>query len=72
MKAMTIRLDDGLAEELEIFASVRESSVTEVIRESIQAHLWAQRTDPEFQSKVRERIARTASLLSPKEGHKES
>lgn len=63
MKAMTLRLDGDLAEELEIVASVDRVAVAEVVRVAVQEHIAARKRDHLFQEKLRTRIERTKQML---------
>jgi predicted transcriptional regulator len=53
-KALTLRLDDEQARELEAIARIDEVPITAEIRQAISAHVTARREDHEFQ----ERLAR--------------
>jgi len=46
MKTMAIRLDDDLHAQLQVLAQLSDTSITEVIRSAIDAHLQAKRHDP--------------------------
>ena len=58
-KAMTIRLSQEQAEELETVASVENRPVAEVIRAAIAEHIDARKGDDDFRRSLRERIERT-------------
>jgi predicted transcriptional regulator len=64
-KAMTIRLSQEQAEELETVASVDNRPVAEVIRAAIAEHIDARRRDETFRKNLRERIERTQRMLRP-------
>lgn len=58
-KAMTIRLSQEQAEELETVASVEDRPVAEVIRAAIAEHIDSRKQDDNFRKSLRERIERT-------------
>jgi predicted transcriptional regulator len=62
-KAMTIRLSQEQAEQLETVASVDNRPVSEVIRAAIGEHIDARTRDKAFQDGLKERIARAQKLI---------
>ena len=62
-KAMTIRLSQEQAEELETVASVENRPVAEVIRTAIAEHIDSRKQDDQFRKNLRERIERTERML---------
>lgn len=62
-KAMTIRLSEEQAEELETVANVENRPVSEIIRAAIASHVEQRKQDPMFQSSLRDRILRAQRLL---------
>ncbi|HZD71602.1 MAG TPA: hypothetical protein VFA45_22645 [Actinomycetes bacterium] len=62
-KALTIRLSEEQAAELEAVARVDNVAVAEEIREAITAHLQARRKDAEFQQRLRTSLERQQKLL---------
>lgn len=62
-KAMTIRLSEELADDLETFAAVQDIPVSEVIRAAIAQHLDSKRKEPSFQSSLRNRISKATRFL---------
>ncbi len=48
MKSIAIRLDDEMHAQLSIVAQLSDSSITEEIRQAIEAHLAAKREAPEL------------------------
>lgn len=64
MKATTVRQTDEQADELEVVARVDGVPVAEVIRVAIATHLAARRADPEFQRRLRERLAADKNYLN--------
>ena len=63
VRAMTIRLSEEQADQLEWVAAVDQQSVTEVIRTAIAKHVEGRRKDEAFQKRLRERITRAQNLL---------
>jgi predicted transcriptional regulator len=64
-KAMTIRLSQEQADELETVASVENKPVSDVIRAAISEHIDTRKQDEGFQQSLRERIERTQKMLKP-------
>jgi hypothetical protein len=62
-KAMTVRLTEDQAAELEAVAQVDGVPVSEEIRDAIDAHIEARRQDKAFQRRLRESIARNQEIL---------
>lgn len=62
-KAMTIRLDDEQAEELNAIAQTEEVPVSQVIREAISALVETRRHDAEFQERLRASVERNRKIL---------
>lgn len=59
----TIRLPIELADALELVARTERKPVSVVIREAIVAYIAKRRADPEFQRRLRERIAADRVIL---------
>jgi predicted transcriptional regulator len=55
-KAISIRLDKGLADEIAAIARVSDVSVSEAIREAISEHIAERRINPEFQKRLKDRV----------------
>ncbi len=51
-KAMTLRLKDELARELEAIARVEDITVSEAVRQAITEHVEAKRSDRAFQKRL--------------------
>ena len=51
-KAMTLRLEDELARELEALARVEDITVSEAVRQAIVEHVEAKRSDRAFQERL--------------------
>jgi len=63
VKAMTIRLSEEQADDLETVAAVESMSVSEVIRAAIAEHIDNRMNDPAFQDSLKERLDRAKRLL---------
>lgn len=64
MKNMTLRMEEGLAENVQAIAEVEGTTVTDVIRTAVSEHVDRRKADPEFQKMLRRNIERHAQLLS--------
>lgn len=64
MKVMSLRLPADLADDLEIVASVDETTISEVVRDAIGRYVEKRRQEPGFRRALEDRIAREKSLLS--------
>ena len=64
MKNMTLRMDEGLAENVQAIAEVEGTTATDVIRTAISDHVDRRKADPEFQKLLKRNIERHAQLLS--------
>lgn len=62
-KAMTVRLDDDQAEELEKVAEIDGVAVAEAVRQAIAEHVAARSSDPEFRKRLRASMKRHQSIL---------
>lgn len=62
-KARTLRLPAEQAETLEVIAGIDEVSINEEIRQAIDAHIAARRSDPEFRERLQASIARNKEIL---------
>lgn len=62
-KAMTIRLSEDRAEELETVALVDKQPSSEVIRAAISEHVRTRRADTAFQDGLKARIERAQRML---------
>lgn len=63
VKAMTVRLSEEQAEQLETVAAVDALAVSDVIRAAIDEHVAQRMTDAAFQRSLRERIERAQRML---------
>lgn len=52
MKTLAIRLDDELHAQLSVLAQLSGSSITDEIRQAIEAHLDASKANPELSQKA--------------------
>jgi Arc/MetJ-type ribon-helix-helix transcriptional regulator len=62
-KAMTVRLTQEQADELETVAGVDAVPVAEVVRAAIAEHVESRKNDEDFQRSLRERIQRAQRML---------
>lgn len=62
-KAMTLRLSNQAAKELETVAQVDEVPVSEAVREAIDAHIEKRRQDKEFKDRLRQSIEENQEIL---------
>jgi hypothetical protein len=62
-KAMTLRLDDDQAEELEKVAEIDGVAVAEAVRQAIAEHVASRSADPEFRKRLRASIKRHQAIL---------
>lgn len=63
MKAMTLRLPDDTAAELEAVARADETSVSDAVRQAIEQHIAARRQDAEFKARLRKIIEEDREVL---------
>ncbi len=59
----TVRMPMGLYEELKMVADADGMTVSDEIRQAIGKYMTKRRADPEFQKRLKERMARDAALL---------
>jgi predicted DNA-binding protein len=62
-KAMTLRLADEQARELEAIARVERIPVSELVREAIDAHIAARRKDKAFRSRLQQMLSDDREIL---------
>jgi predicted transcriptional regulator len=67
-KNMLLRLDPGLAEQLQAVAEVEGRPVSEVAREAIRALVSQRRDDPEFQQRLRDTARAQRKVLRALQG----
>jgi len=63
VKAMSLRLDEEQATQLEAIARAEETKVSKVIREAIDNHIAERRADKEFQARLRKRLEEDREVL---------
>jgi predicted transcriptional regulator len=63
-KAMTLRLDEAQAREVEAVARVERIPVSEFVREAIDAHIAARREDTAFRDRLRAMLAEDREILA--------
>ena len=62
-KAMTLRLQDDLARELEAVARVENITLSEAVRRAIAEHVAAKRADHEFQERLDRFMSENQAIL---------
>ena len=62
-KNMTVRLDDDQAEVLEAISAADAIPMADVVRQAIDAHIAARRTDQAFQARLRASMERHKRIL---------
>ena len=62
-KAMTLRLSDEQATELEVVARAEGIPVSELVRKAIDEHIAARRGDAAFRARLQERMSRDREIL---------
>ncbi len=63
IKVTTMRLEEGLADELAAVARVDGSSVSEVVRDAVAKHVAERRADPDFQHHLKKRMEADRRVL---------
>jgi predicted transcriptional regulator len=63
MKAMTLRLEEDLARELEAVARVEEITVSEAVRRAITEHVDKKRSDRSFQRRLDRFVEENRAIL---------
>jgi predicted DNA-binding protein len=62
-KAMTVRLAQDKAKELEAVAEIDQVPVAEAVRSAIDAHIEARRRDKEFRARLRRSLKEHKDIL---------
>lgn len=62
-KAMTLRLPEDKAAELEAVARADEMPVSEAVREAIDRHIEERRNDKEFRDRIRKQMKESEQVL---------
>jgi predicted DNA-binding protein len=62
-KAMTLRLDNETAKDLETTAKVDGVTVSEAVREAIETHIQTRRQDADFRERLQRSIEENKELL---------
>lgn len=63
MKAMSLRLNDEQAQALEIVSRADGMTVSDTVRQAIDAHIESRRVDPEFKSRLAAIVERERAVL---------
>jgi len=62
-RAMSLRLPESQAAELAAVARTDEVKISEAVREAIDKHIAARRSDPDFQERLRRRLEDEHAIL---------
>jgi Arc/MetJ-type ribon-helix-helix transcriptional regulator len=62
-KITTLRIPESMADELAAVARADHISVSEVVREAIENHLTARRSDEEFKKRLKQRLEEDREIL---------
>lgn len=62
-RAMSLRLSESQAAELAAVARTDEVKISEAVREAIDKHIAARRSDPDFQKRLRRRLEDEHAIL---------
>lgn len=62
-RALTLRLDPEMADDLATVAAVDGKPVVDVVRQAVANHVAARQADPAFRKALREYIGRARRLL---------
>lgn len=60
---MTLRLDEPLADDLDLVSAVDGQPVSEIIRTAVAEHVRSRQADPRFRASLRQYIGRARRLL---------
>lgn len=63
IKAMSLRLPQDLAAELEAVAGTDEVPISEVVRAAVYRHIATRRADPRFKAKLKKRLEEDLQTL---------
>ena len=63
-KQVLLRLEPGMADRVKAVAEVEGTTVSDVIRDAISAHIERRRKDPKFRRQLEESMRRHQRLLS--------
>lgn len=63
MKAMSLRLDDDQAAALELVAKADGRTLSDTVRDAIDAHIEQRRKDAAFKKRLGEIVARERAVL---------
>jgi hypothetical protein len=67
-RVMSLRLPETQAEELAAVARTDDVKFTEAVREAIDTHIAARRSDPDFQKRLRRRLEEEHAVLEQLRG----
>lgn len=63
MKAMSLRLDQDLAQELAAVARADGKTISDVVRHAAYKHITSRRADPEFQKRLKEHMEEERKIM---------
>jgi predicted DNA-binding protein len=63
MKAMSLRLQEEQANELEAIARVEGKSISDAVREAIENQIAVKRQDKDFQARLKRRLEEDQEVL---------
>lgn len=63
MKAMSLRLQEEQASELEAIARVEGKSISDAVREAIENQIAVKRQDKDFQARLKRRLEEDQEVL---------
>jgi Arc/MetJ-type ribon-helix-helix transcriptional regulator len=62
-RAMSLRLPEQMAAEIEAVARADDMAISEAVREAIDKHIAARRADKDFQARLKRRIEQDRGVL---------
>lgn len=63
VKAMSLRLPEEQADQLQAIARVEEVSISDAVREAIDKQIAAKRNDKDFQARLKKRLEEDQEVL---------
>ena len=62
-KAMSLRLDEEQAIQLEAIARIEDTSISKAVRQAIDNHIETRRADKDFQARLKKRLQEDREVL---------
>lgn len=62
-RVLSLRLDQGVGEELDLIAAIDGETVSDVLRRALLAHIGGRKSDPKFRTSVDQYLARQRRIL---------